>query len=345
MALTHERGIRGMLIKRHCMAKVIKVFWGLFLVSSLLAVEVGAQTVLNMGYSGFGINSDLRRVMERERLWQKHGLDVRGVYFNSGSLLAQAMLGDHVSVSDGDVPAMLNVAVSGILDLKVIAVTINRLDHIFVVRQTIKKPEDLKGKRAAISRFGSASDITTRLALRFWKLNPDKDITMLQSGNTPTRMAALIAGQVDAALVTPGYLDKVLASGCCRVLADLSELPMDYARFGIVVPTSLLRNQRETLRRFIEALIEGIYVFKTRPDVAQAVLSEQTKEPELVKSLYQRYARIQRDYPVPDLNGVQAVLDSLLNPMARGARAEDFIDASLIAQIKKSGAINRLYGR
>jgi len=70
--------------------------------------------------------------------------------------------------------------------------------------------------------------------LRFWKLDPDKDITMLQAGNTPTRMAALIAGQVDAALVTPGYLDKVLGSG------------RDFLRLRLVTLESLWK--RNTLR-------------------------------------------------------------------------------------------------
>ena len=256
------------------------------------------------------------------------------------------MLAGDISATDSDVPAMLNLGVSGVVDLKIIAITINRLEHSFVVRSAIKTTEDLKGKRIAISRFGSASDITTRLVLRFWKLNPDKDLAIIQSGNTPTRIAALVGGHVDAGLVSPTELHKVLASGCCRALADLSELPLDYARFGVVTPTSLLRTQRETFRKLLQGYIDGIHAFRNRPEIAMAVLREGgIREPQVARDVYQRVASSLREYPVPELKGVQAVVDSLMNPKARGAQAKDFIDTSLIEEIKKSGYIDRLYGR
>jgi len=45
--------------------------------------------LINMGYSGAGIGSDLLKVIERTGLWRKHGVDVRSVYLSSGSLMAQ----------------------------------------------------------------------------------------------------------------------------------------------------------------------------------------------------------------------------------------------------------------
>src|SRR5258706_12596233 len=181
-----------------------------------------------LGYSGSGISSDLRRVMEKEKIWEKNGLNVKSIYFNSGSILTQAMLGGNIVVSDSGVPEMLTLPVSGAMETRVITVNINRLEHIFVSRKNIAKPEDLKGKRIAVSRLGSASDFVTQMVLRTWKIDPAKDVTLLQAGNTPTRMTALVAGHVDAALIAPEGLHKVLASGCCRALADLSELPLDY---------------------------------------------------------------------------------------------------------------------
>ena len=188
---------------------------------ALSGVSVHAQsTNLVLGYSGSGISTDLRRVMDIDKIWEKHGLSIKSVYFNSGSILTQAMIGGNIALSDSGVPEMLVLPVSGAFESRVITVNINRLEHIFVTRKNIAKPEDLKGKRIAVSRFGSASDLTTRMVLRSWKLDPEKDVALLQSGNTPTRMTALIAGHVDGALVSPESLHKVLASGCCRSLAD-----------------------------------------------------------------------------------------------------------------------------
>lgn len=319
---------------------------GAFLLSwqfSIGALE--AQSIV-LGYSGSGISSDLRRVIERERVWAKYGLNIRSVYFNSGATLTRAIAAGDVAVSDSDVPAVLNLAVSGLLELKVIAVTINRLEHYFIVNKAIARPEDLKGKRVAVSGIGSASDITTRMVLRFWKLNPEKDLTILASGNTPTRIAALTVGHVDAGLVSPDHVSKVLATGCCRILADLSELPMDYARFGVMIPAAMLREQRETARKLLNAYIEGIQLFKSRSELVFSIFKEEgIKDPKIAKEVYDRLSQSLREYPAPEAKGIQAALDSLPNPRARTAKAEDFMDTSLIEEIRKSGFIDRLYGR
>ena len=315
-------------------------------VSWLLPTATLQSQSIIMGYSGAGITADLQRVIEKEKLWDKYGLNVKSVYFNSGSVMTQAMAGGNINLSDSDVPAMLGLAVSGVADLKAISVIINRLEHIFVTRKDISKPEELKGKRIAVSRIGSASDIVTRMVIRQWKVDPDKEIIILQAGNTPTRMTALIAGRIDAALISPDNLHNVLASGCCRVLADLSELPFDYARFGGTVPASMIKAQRDTVRRYLQAIIEGIYVFKTRPQVVYSVFAEAgTKDPSVAKDLHKRLANSLREYPIPEPVGIQNALDSISHPNARNVKPADVMDTTVLEEIKKSGFIDKLYGR
>ena len=84
---------------------------------------------------------------------------------------------------------MLNLAVAG-HSLKVIAVPINRLEPFFVVRNSINTPAELKGKKVTISRYGSASDIITRVALRYWKLDPEKDVSFFQRRKAHVRIAS-----------------------------------------------------------------------------------------------------------------------------------------------------------
>jgi ABC-type nitrate/sulfonate/bicarbonate transport system substrate-binding protein len=314
---------------------------------TLCAVSAHAQSNnLMLGYSGSGISSDLRRVMEKEKIWEKNGLNVKSIYFNSGSILTQAMLGGNIVVSDSGVPEMMTLPVSGAMETRVITVNINRLEHIFVTRKNITKPEELKGKKIAVSRFGSASDLTTRMVLRSWKLDPEKEVMLLQSGNTPTRMSALLAGHVDGALVSPEGVHKVLASGCCRALADLSELPLDFARFGVTVPAALVRNQRDVARRIAAAYIEGIYVFKTKPKLVFSILEEEgIKDPAIAKDIYARLSFSMREYPIPELAGMQTALDSLGHPNAKNVKAASLMDTTIIEEIRKSGFIDKLYGR
>ena len=300
-----------------------------------------------LGHSGGAGSLDiLRRITERDKLWERYGLNVKSVYFNSGTVLIQAMAGGNIVGSESEIPGMVNLAVAGVADVKIVTVTINRIEHVFMVRKNIAKPEDLRGKRLAVSRIGSASDVVTRMVLRSWKIDPDKETILLQSGNTPTRMTALASGHVDGALVSPEAVYKMIASGCCRVLADLADLPMDYARYGYAFPVSYIKTQRETLRRLLMAYIEAIYVFRTRPAAVYAALAEMDiKEPLVQKDVYERALKSVREFPLPEPNGIQSVLDSLPHPNARNVKPASVIDTSVLEEIKKSGFFDKLYGR
>ena len=211
-------------------------------VALLLASPTPAQQLVRVGYSGTGVAKNLHKIIERAGLWKKRGLDVRLIYFTSGATMAQAMVGGDLDVADSDVPAMLNAVSVGALDGKLISVYINRFPFAFVVRNDIKTPEDLKGKQVAISRFGSSSDVTTRMLLRQFNLDPEKDVRIIQATGT-TRVPAMIAGQLHGTLLGTYDVPIITDSGCCRVMVDMLELPIDYARFGQVVPTPILAQQ------------------------------------------------------------------------------------------------------
>ena len=306
------------------------------------SVSASAQQLVRVGYSGTGVAKNLHKTIERAGLWKKRSLDIRLIYFTSGATMAQAMIAGELEIADSDVPAMLNAVSSGVLDGRLISVYINRFPFAFVVRNEIKSPEDLKGKRLAISRFGSSSEVTTRMLLRQFKLDPDKDVRIIQATGT-SRLPAIVAGQLDGTLLGTYDVPALLDSGCCRVLVDLLEMPLDYARFGQVVPTQLLKTKRDLLLKFIEGLIEGIYVFKTNKDLALSVLRQEgIKGPEYS---YPRIAAAMRERPFPEIKGVQAVMDSVKTPKSKVTQAKDVIEPSLIEEIDKSGYIARLYGK
>jgi NitT/TauT family transport system substrate-binding protein len=318
-----------------------------FLVISLFVVvftasNTFAQQLIRVGYSGTGVAKNLHKTIERAAIWKKRGLDVRLIYFTSGATMAQAMVGGDLEIADSDVPAMLNAVSAGILDGKLISVYVNRFPFAFVVRNDVKAPEDLKGKQIAISRFGSSSDVTTRMLLRQYNLDPDKDVRIIQATGT-TRVPAMIAGQIHGTLLGTYDVPIITESGCCRVLVDMLEMPIDYARFGQVVPSALLKTRRDLFLKFIEGLIEGIYVFKTNRELALSVLrAEGIKGPEYG---YPRVANAMRERPIPEARGVQAVMDSVKTSKSKVTFAKEVIDGSLVEEIDKTGYIAKLYNR
>ena len=226
----------------------------LIFLSTMMAILIlgstptNAQQLVRVGYSGTGVAKNLHKTIDRAGIWKKRGLDVRLIYFTSGATMAQAMVGGDLEIADSDVPAMLNAVSAGALDGKLISVYINRFPFAFVVRNEIKTADDLKGKRLAISRFGSSSDVTTRMLLRHFKLDPDKDVKIIQAAGT-TRLPAMVAGQLDGTLLGTYDVPSLLESGCCRVLVDMLEMPIDYARFGQVVPTQLAKDEARPIAK------------------------------------------------------------------------------------------------
>src|SRR5262252_5427425 len=103
---------------------------------------------------------------------------------------------------------------------------------------------------------------------------------------------------------------------------------------------------RWTLRRLLMAYLEGIYVFRTRPKAVYSVLDEQDiKDPVIQKDVYERALKSVREFPVPEPNGIQSVLDSLPHPNARSIKPVSVMDTSILEEIKKSGFMDKLHGR
>jgi NitT/TauT family transport system substrate-binding protein len=326
---------------------VIHARWGLLfsLLVLVAPISLHAQAKLEpvkIGYSGIGITHDLLKIMAKNGIFEKHGLNVQAIHFVG--LLNQAAVSGSIDFITSDLPTQIQAAVSG-LDFKIIAVTHNRLDGAIMTRKEIKSPADLKGKKLAISRFGSVADVVTRLVLRHWKIEPIKDVALLQVGNTPSRIAAILSGQVDGGLINVTDVDRVTATGCCVVLADLETLDIPYARFGVAALGSFLKARPETARKLLEALVEGIHYYKTHPDEGMAMLVARKIEAGNARKIYQKVADSYRPLPDPELVSVKGVLDTLTDERAKSVSPEALIDARPWDQVAKSGIIERLYGK
>src|SRR5919198_287108 len=152
-----------------------------------------AGPAINMVYSFFARDIGLL---------QKHGIDARIVVFEAGSLLAQAALSGEVKISVSSGPATVASRTQG-ADTTIVAACVNTLPYSMVAAKGITRWDQLRGKKIAISRFGSGTDTAVRLVLKRFALDPAKDVTIVQVGTQPSRIQALSAGVIDATLVSP----------------------------------------------------------------------------------------------------------------------------------------------
>src|ERR1051325_4068295 len=187
-------------------------------------------------------------------LFKKQNLDVQLIYIPGGSVLTQAMLSGDIGLASMAPPAALGAWAKG-ADLSLVAVGINSLLHVVMTPAQIKRPEDLKGKRVGISRFGSLTDLALREALHRFQLRPDRDVTIVQVGGVAERLTALRAGVLDGVLLAPDQRFQAEKMGFHAVI-ELGKLGIDYPVNGIVARGQFLRTSRDLAKRFLKGWAE-----------------------------------------------------------------------------------------
>ena len=286
----------------------------LLVVSAILvtggSVHVAAQQLTKIRVANIGGTSDHIQVAINGGIYKKHGFDVENIQVGSSATVVQSLIAGEVSFAHvGAVPVVAAVA-SGI-DLKIIAVFMNRFNYVMVTLPDLRKPQDLKGKTLAISRFGSGDEFATREALRRWGLDPDKDVRTLQVGLTMARLAALQGRHVQASLLSPPQIVEVQRLGL-NVMADLSDLDVEYAHYTLATNGSLIAENRPLVGRFMKAYVDGIKFHRSHPEAVIPYLRKFSRQNDAeLKIVYENLRKRIREEPVPTPGGLQTIIRSL----------------------------------
>ena len=121
-------------------------------------------------------------VAKDARLFDKHGLEVELIYVAGSSKVVQAMLAKEIPISEIAIPAVIQANLAG-ADLVMLAGPNHKPGQKIMVKPEIKTPENLKGKKIGITRFGTSDDFLLRYMLGQWKIQPDRDVALLQMGD------------------------------------------------------------------------------------------------------------------------------------------------------------------
>ncbi len=278
-------------------------------------------------------------------LYQKYGLDVDLVFFQGGTQLIQATLAGGVNLAVTAGPEVVNARVGG-ADVTMILGYMNTLPYSIVGAKNITKFEQLKGKSAAISKFGSTSDLAMRYALEKNGLKPNKDVTIIQLGDQTTRFAGLTGGSVQATVISPPF-DITARKLGYNILADMADLGLPYQHETVATTDRFLKDRPEAARRFIRAFLAGIHLWMTDEKRTKQILAKRLKitDPEILDETYRAYKKLTEKKPYPTLKGIEFQIEDVAkkNPKAKGMKPEDFINIALLKELDQSGFIDNLY--
>ena len=314
----------------------------LFTLIVVCPVASSAAEPMMVGVSGPSINMMYAFVARDAGLWQKHNSDPRVVIFEAGSILAQAMLSGEVKMSISSGPAVIAGRSQG-AETIIVAAFVNTLPYSLVSAKAITKWDQLKGKRIAISRFGSGTDTAIRLALRKFGLDPLKDVTILQMGSQPDRIRALAAGSIDATLVSPP-LDLTAKKQGYNILVNLADLGIAYPQQVIETTDRFIRENPLGIKNFLKGFIEGVRYAATHKDETKKLIAKYLKvdDSELLEATYQSYLQVTDYSGYAKLDGVQNAMDEVGQRVAvvKTKKPEDFVNTRFLKELEKEGFLN-----
>ena len=210
------------------------------------------------------------------KAFQKYGLEPEYIVIDNGTVAGQALLA-------GELQYLISTGALGIAanpkggDLTIIGGIINFIPFQLIGRSEIKTAEDLKGKRIAISRFGSASDYAAREALKKLRLDPAKDVTILQVGGQGARLAALTQNAVQAAVFNEPLSTLTVKKQKMTLLADLPSLDLPFPNTDYIVRREYLQSHRAQVINFMKAIIEGMRAIKANRTMGIAAIQKYLK--------------------------------------------------------------------
>ena len=201
---------------------------GFIIALNLLATTTahGQLTRLKTSYSALTANMAAYWLAKDAKIFEKHGLNVDVVLIESGVTTVQALTAGEtqIAMGGGTVAVSSNLAGSDIVSIASIE---SRLPYALLAQKEIKSIDQLKGRRLAVSRFGSASDLAARLMLQRYGLTPDKDVTLLQTGGTSTRLSALNKRSIDCTVLTPEFFNVGKKAGF-TILVDPTHMTFPF---------------------------------------------------------------------------------------------------------------------
>lgn len=309
---------------------------------SLIPAQTKALREVRVPYA-LGGSTSFFWVAQRAGSFEKYGLKVVPIFMRGGREAVQALISRDVTMLQQGSAGVILAWAQGAKDVAIIGATGNKLDYVFVSSPAIKKPQDLKGKKVAISQLGAGTEFIARLALRQLGVN-EKDVILLGLGAQGDRWAALAGGHVDASVFQPPITVRARKLGL-PVWVDFSKSDYEFVVAGPVTLRSFIKTDRETVMNFMRGLADGMdfYRDERNKDAVIKYLGEfyKSNNTEELEETRRVYTQVTPGLPVVTLKAMENMIasDRMLSTM--NINGADVMDLSFLKQLEEERKTKR----
>ena len=244
------------------------------LLASLVAPATAADT-LRVGKAGREAFSFVPAdVGARSGLFKKHNLDLEISSFGGDARIQQAMAADAIDIALGSGPGLAFIP-KGSPVRGIAAMAGPPLLFALVVRSddTVKTPDDLKGRKVGVSTVGSVTSwiVSEVSRQKGWGFD---GVTQVPIGEDASRVAALKSKALDAAIVNLAVALNYVQRGEGRILLRFNELLKDFHVHVIFATNKAVSAKPAALTAFMAGWFDTIAFMRANKAATVAIAKD-----------------------------------------------------------------------
>jgi ABC-type nitrate/sulfonate/bicarbonate transport system substrate-binding protein len=323
---------------------VLGIGLGAVLVTTNVFAQSRGLKKVQVGVPAISMGNIIIYFAKDAKIYEKYGLDVDAIAVAGSGIASKALISGSVLISPIATPTVMTAVLAG-SDMVILAHTMPGVIQSLVVRPEIKRTEDLKGKTVGVTTFGSLTDFLVKYLARQKGLVPDKDFALLQIGTDSDRFLALQQGKIQGATLShPNFIFAQRAG--FHVLWDFFK-EVDYPWSEIATTRTQIKQDRDLVMRYMRAHLEGIARFKQEPELAKKTIKKMLRldDDSIAQESWELFAKYRIPAPYPNVKGLKTSYEYVAQtrPDVYKHKPEEFVDASFVEELDKSGFIKKLY--
>ena len=309
--------------------------------------SASAPYKLIVGYAAINARVAPLWISEEQGYLVKYGLQVEQVYLRGAPTLVAGMASGDIQLGRSGGSATL-AAIGAGHDFKIVATFSSRNSYDLIARPSIKRAEDLRGKKIAVTSIGGTTWMGVLLWLEHFGLDQQRDNILLQVlGDQSVQMQAVETGVADAAGLD-GVFSKRLKQKGFTVLGEYSDLKQRIVGQAMVVPHAFLTQRPDIVESYLKAEIEALAFAlapKNKPAVLKTLMKRLKTDAAGAEEGYQDLLKGVDRKPFPSLDGLRNVqrMLKIRTPKIGEIKAEEVIDSRIMRKLDESGFIDRTF--
>ena len=280
--------------------------------------------------------------------YAKYGLDVT-LQFGVHPAGIAMLTGGEAQMANYGIDPVMNAATRD-ASFVVMGSSLNKGSFGLIARKDIKRGQDLKGRKIGVGRIGDTPYHFTVAMLKKYGIGP-RDVTWVPSGaDAAGRVATMVAGQVDAALLTTPSFFRLVDGGQFVNLAYISEFPdifvstvylfrKSYVAQNPGVPEAIIKAHAEAIKRFYDDKVMAIKSYSAQNRAETPVDTARVYDLYIKDDLLDRIPLVLKGALA---SGVER--DGDANPQLKTFDFRKLVDNSVVFKLVREGWFEKLFG-